>query len=200
MNRVGRGLIALSWAAAGQERASSKQGYKVTMRKVNIKLIASSFGAFFLVALGACSKTGNSLDRQLSQIKPVAIVPLRGLQWSEGTLLCPLTPYQNALIGDSDATQLVNTFLKKTNFQADEGHWSLVVVVPAAAGAPRIEHLIFERGKYDVVTSLRQPEGPTELALAKFQPKPCVEIQKALILATHGGASNRTQIRFGTAK
>ena len=170
------------------------------MRKVYVGLIASSFSAIFLVALGACSNARHPLDQQLSQIKPIAVVPLRGLERPKGTFLCPLTPYQSALSGDSDTAQLVNAFLKKNNFQGDEGHWSLMVVGPASAGVPRIEHLIFERGKYDVVTSLRRSDGPTELALAKFQPKECMEIQKALILATHGGASNRTQISFGTAK
>jgi hypothetical protein len=46
----------------------------------------------------------------------------------------------------------------------------------------------------------RQTDGPTELALTKFQARECIEIQQALILASLGGASNRTQITFGTAK
>lgn len=170
------------------------------MKKFSVGLTASSLVAVFLVALGACSDARHPLDHQLSQIKPVTVVPLRGLERPQGTLLCALTPYQSALSGDSEITRLVNAFLKKKNFQGDEGHWSLVVVGPAAAGVPPIEHLIFKRAQYDVVTSLRRTDGPTELALTNFQPRECVEIQQALILANHGGASNRTQITFGTAK
>lgn len=170
------------------------------MSIVNGRFIGSGLSALFLAGLAACSDTRHPLDQLLSQIKPVAVVPLRAPEWSRGTLLCPLTPYQSALSGNSSTAQQVNAFLKKKNFQGDEGHWSLVVIAPAPATAPRIEHLIFARGKYDVVTSLRRPDAAAQLALSKFEPKECVEIQEALILATHGGASNRAQLSFGTAK
>jgi len=170
------------------------------MSKANVGLIASSFGALFLVALGACSDTRHPLDRQLSQMKPVAVALLQGLERPKGTLLCPLSPYQSELSGDSATTQRINAFLRKKHFRGDEAHWSLVVVSPALTEAPVIEHLIFERGNYDVVTSLPQPDEATEPVLAKFQPKECVEIQEARILATHGGALHRTQIRFGTSR
>ena len=153
-----------------------------------------------LVALGACANSQHPLDRQLSQLKPIAVVPLVGLEWPTGTLLCPLTPYENALPGASSTAQRVNAFLEKKRFKGDEGHWSLVVVKPALAGEAGIEQLVFKRDKYDVVTSPEWLGKAAESVPATFKLKECVEVQEARILVTRGRTSNRTIISFGTEK
>lgn len=164
--------------------------------KIGFLGVSIATGALLLVGIGGCSDVRHPLDRQLAQIKPVTVTALQGLDWPTGTLLCPLSPYQSALRGDSDVAQRVNAFLQKSQFQGDEGHWSLVVVKPGA----EIEQLIFERGKYDVVTSLRPPDEATQLVIDTFTLKECVAVQQVRILATSGGALNRPQISFGTAE
>lgn len=153
-----------------------------------------------LVAITACSNAQHPLDRQLSQLKPIAIVPLEGLDWPTGTLLCPLTPYENALPGSSSTAQRVNAFLEKKQFKGDEGHWSLVVVKPTPAGEAGIEQLVFKRGTYDVVTSSAQLSTGAESVPATFELKECVEVKEARVLVTRGRASNRKLISFGTEK
>ncbi|MYN30282.1 hypothetical protein [Duganella levis] len=150
-----------------------------------------------LVVAGAPAHAQHPLERQLAQLKPIAILPLEGLEWPAGTLLCPLTPYQNALPGASTTAQRVNAFLEKKQFRGDEGHWSLVVVKPAPAG---IEQLLFKRNKYDVVTSPEQLSKAADSVPATFEPKECVEVQEARILVTRSRASHRTLISFGAEK
>lgn len=154
-----------------------------------------------LVGLAACSSEQHPLDRQLSQLKPVALVPLEKSGWPAETLICPLTPYQNAVSGDSSTAKRVNAFLQKKRFQGDEAYWSLVTVKPGTEGDAGIEHIIFKRGLYDVVASAPRPHEASEQILAAFELKECVTAGEARILATAGGgAPSRTQIRFGTAK
>lgn len=150
--------------------------------------------------LSACSDAQHPLDRQLSQLKPTAIVPLEGLPWPTGTLLCPLTPYQSMLSGDSSTAQRVNAFLAKKQFKGDEAYWSLVVVKPEPAGEAGIEQLVFKQGNYDVVTSVEQFGKSADAVPAAFAPKECVAAQDARVLVTSSGASNRKRIRFGAEK
>lgn len=155
---------------------------------------------FPVALLSACSDAQHPLDRQLSQLKPTAIVPLEGLPWPAGTLICPLTPYQSELPGDSSTAQRVNAFLAKKQFKGDEDHWSLVVVKPEPAGEAGIEQLVFKRNNYDVITSVEQIGKSTDAVPAAFEPKECVAVQDARVLVTSSGASNRKRISFGTEK
>ncbi len=50
-----------------------------------------TIGILALLALGACAQDRHPIDRQLSHMRPDAVVPLVGLAWPVGTLLCPLT-------------------------------------------------------------------------------------------------------------
>ncbi|MYN42914.1 hypothetical protein GTP55_26580 [Duganella sp. FT109W] len=158
------------------------------MNTANLSLI-------LLLVAGAPAHAQHPLERQVAQLKPIAIVPLKELEWPAGTLLCPLTPYQHALPGASTTAQRVNAFLEKQQFRGDEGHWSLVVVKPAPAG---IEQLVFKRHNYDVVTSSEQLSAAADSVPATFEPKECVEVQKARLLVTRGRASHRTLISFGS--
>jgi hypothetical protein len=155
----------------------------------------AKFSLFFLMAASAYANAQHPLERQLAELKPIAVVPLERLEWPAGTLLCPLTPYQSALPGASTTAQRVNTFLENKRFQGDEGHWSLVVVKPE-----EIEQLVFKRDKYDVVTSSAQLRAAAESVPAAFTVKECVEVQEARILVTRAGASHRKLISFGTEK
>lgn len=162
--------------------------------------ISRAISVLLLMALGACANAQHPLDRQLSQAQPVTVVPLQGLAWPTGTLLCPLTPYQSALPGESVIAQRINAFLQKRQFKGDEGHWSLVVVKPAPAGEAGIEQLVFKRDNYDVVTSAQQLSEGAESVPAAFKIKECVDVQAARILVTRGAASHRKMISFGTEK
>jgi hypothetical protein len=150
-----------------------------------------------LVAAGPSAYAQHALEQQLAQLKPLAVVPLEGLEWPAGTLLCPLTPYQSSLPDASNTAQRVNAFLEKKRFQGDEGHWSLLVVKPAPAG---IEQLVFKRGKYDVVTSSAQLSKAADFVPTTFEFKECVAVQEVRVLVTRGGASHRTLISFGVEK
>jgi hypothetical protein len=140
------------------------------------------------------------LDQQLAQLTPPALVPLQGTGWPAGTLLCPLTPYESAVPGNSEVARRVNAVLEKNRFRGDEGHWSLIVVQPATTGDAGIAQLVFKRRNYDVVRSSSGLRGATTSVPAGFMPKVCVEIQEARILATRGATSHRTTISFGTEK
>jgi hypothetical protein len=164
-----------------------------------IKLFRAT-GVLVLVAIGACSDTRHPLDRQLSQLQPVGILPLDGLEWPSGTSLCPLTPYENSLAGDSSTAQRVNAFLKKKEFKGDEGHWSLVVVKAGSVGEQGIEQLIFKRGDYDVISSSAQLAKAAESVPAAFELKECVEVKEARVLVTRSRASNRKLISFGSER
>ena len=153
-----------------------------------------------LVATVACSDTQHPLDRQLSQLTPPAIVRPSGLDSPAGTLVCPLTFYQSTLSGGSSAAERVNAFLAKKQFKGTEGQWSLVIVKPAPAGEAGIEHLVFKRDKYDVVTSSAQLVKEADVVPEAFELKECVEVKEARVLVSRARVSNRKLISFGTEK
>lgn len=153
-----------------------------------------------LVATVACSNTQHPLDRQLSQLKPIAIVRPSGLDLPTGTFLCPLSFYESTLSGGSSAAQRVNAFLEKKQFRGTEGQWSLIIVKPAPADEAGIEHLIFRRDKYDVVTSSAELVKEADAVPAAFEVKECVEVKEARVLVTRDRVSNRKLISFGTEK
>ena len=155
-----------------------------------------ALSVIFLIAISACSDARHPLDEQLSQLKPTAVVALQGLGWPAGTLLCPLTPYQSRLPGDSSTAWRVNAYLEKKQFEGDEGHWSMVIVKPTPTGDAGIEQLVFKRGKYDVVNSPARRSTES----AAFKPRECVEVKEVHVLVTSSGASQRTLISFGTEK
>lgn len=151
-----------------------------------------------LAALGGCTQAQHPIDRHLSQLRPVTVAPLPDLNWPAGTLLCPLTPYQSQLSNDDSRAQGINTFLKRTAILRDEGHWSLVVVKPATAGTKGIEHLLFKRGNYDVITSPSQLQQAAETLPERFVPRTCVPVEHARVLVARARSTHRTLIMFGT--
>ncbi len=150
------------------------------------------------LALGACARTPHPIDRYLSGLRPDVVVPLAGLNLPVGTLLCPLTPYQGALPGTTPVAARVNDFLKRKQFVGDEDHWSLVVIAPATRGDDGIEHLIFKRGNYDIVTDRERVVKAAASLPAAFTLQTCVPVEDARLLVTRAGAQ-RTAISFGTS-
>lgn len=157
-----------------------------------------TIGILALLALGACAQDRHPIDRQLSQMRPDAVVPLMGLEWPAGTLLCPLTPYQDRVPDGALAAARVNDFLKRKQFVGDEGHWSLVVVKPAPAGDDGIEHLIFKRGNYDVVTEEKRVAQAAKAQSQTFTQQACVPVELARVLVTRD-QSQRNLVSFGTS-
>ncbi len=155
-------------------------------------------GMLALTALGACAEARHPLDRQLSQLRPVTVAALAGLDWPAGTLLCPLTPYQSELPTSAPEAERVNAFLKRKQFVGDEFHWSLVVVKPAPAGGDGIEQLVFKRGDYDVLTEPQRLKEAAETLPAAFTPQACVAVERARVLVTRAQSTHRTLISFGT--
>lgn len=151
-----------------------------------------------LLMLGACAQEQHPLDRQLSQLRPDAVVLLAGLDWPAGTLLCPMTPYQSTLSAEGPVAKRVNGYLKRTQFTGDEDHWSLVVVKPAQAGDDGIEHLRFKRGAYDVVTEPARVAEAVKAQAAAFTLQDCVPVEQARVLVARD-RSQRTFISFGTS-
>jgi hypothetical protein len=154
----------------------------------------------WLLLIGCCAevRAQHPIDRQLPPLRPVTITPLTGLAWPAGTLLCPLTPYQSTLPGSTATAQRVNAFLEKKRFLGDESHWSLIVIQPAPVGNAAIEHLIFKRKEYDVVTSIDMLQQTADAIPSAFKLKACMEAQEARVLATRARLSRRTLISFGT--
>jgi len=157
-----------------------------------------TIGILALLALGACAQDRHPIDRQLSQLRPDAVVPLVGLEWPAGTLLCPLTPYQDRVPDSAFAAARVNDFLKRKQFVGDEGHWSLVVIKPAPAGDDGIEHLIFKRGNYDVVTEEKLVAEAAKAQSRTFTQQACVPVELARVLVTRD-QSQRNLVSFGTS-
>lgn len=151
-----------------------------------------------VLALAACARTPHPIDRYLSELRPGALVPLAGLDFPAGTLLCPLTPYQGALSDTTPVASRVNDFLKRKQFVGDEDHWSLVVIAPATRGDDGIEHLIFKRGNYDIVTDRERVVKAAASLPAAFTLHTCVPVEDARLLVTRAGAQ-RTAISFGTS-
>ena len=157
-----------------------------------------TIGILALLVLGACAQDRHPIDRQLSQLRPDAVVPLMGLEWPAGTLLCPLTPYQDRVPDGALAAARVNDFLKRKQFVGDEGHWSLVVVKPALAGDGGIEHLLFKRGNYDVVTEEKRVAEAAKLQSRTFTQQACVPVEQAHVLVIRD-RSQRNLVSFGTS-
>nr|GEU28358.1 ornithine carbamoyltransferase, chloroplastic [Tanacetum cinerariifolium] len=124
-----------------------------------------------LTSVIAYAYAQHPLDQQLAQLTPPALVPLQGTGWPAGTLLCPLTPYESAVPGNSKVARRVNAVLEKNRFRGDEGHWSLIVIQPATTGDAGIEQLVFKRRNYDVVRSSSGLRGATTSVPAGFMPK-----------------------------
>lgn len=155
-------------------------------------------GLLLLLALGACGQSPHPVEQQLSGLRPVTIAPLKGMDWSAGTLLCPMTLYQSELPATVPVAERVNAFLKRKKFLGEEGHWTLVVVKPDTVGDDGIEHLFFKRDKYDVITSAAILQKTAETLPAAFTPGECVPAERARVLATRGRGISRTLISFGT--
>lgn len=152
-----------------------------------------------LATLAACSPAKHPIDQQLSQLRPVTIAALTGLDWPAGSLLCPLTPYQDSLPpgGGADGER-VNAFLKRKQFKGEDGQWSLVIVKPSPAGDAGIEQLLFKQGGYDVInegTLLKR----AETVPANFRRQICVPVEHARVLVTRTPSDPRPMISFGTA-
>lgn len=144
-----------------------------------------------LTLLAACTQAQHPMDRHLSQLRPVTVAPLAGLDEPAGTLVCPMTPYQSSLPATAPEAARVNAYLAGKHFLGDENHWSLIVVKAAPAG---IEQLVFKRGDYDVVT---EPQH-VDTAAPGFTLQVCVPVEQARVMVTRAQSSGRTLIRFGT--
>lgn len=154
-------------------------------------------GMLGLAALCACSEERHPLDRHLAELRPVTVATLSGLDWPAGTMLCPLTNYQDQLPGSEPPADRVNAFLKKKKFVGDEGHWSLVAVKPTPAGDAGIEQLVFQRGDYDVVNEPQRLSDAAETLPATFTLQTCVPVERARVLVTRAQSTHRTLISFG---
>lgn len=155
-------------------------------------------GLLLLLALGACGQSRHPIEQQLSGLRPVAIAPLKGMDWPAGTLLCPMTLYQSELPATAPVAERVNAFLKRKKFLGAEEHWTLVVVKPDTVGDDGIEHLFFKRGKYDVINSAEVLRKTAETLPAGFTPSECVPAERARVLVTRTRGMSRTLISFGT--
>lgn len=155
-------------------------------------------GMLGLAALCACSEEQHPLDRHLSKLRPVTVATLSGLNWPDGTMLCPLAPYQNELPNSTAPADRVNAFLKRKQFVGDESHWSLIAVKPTPAGDAGIEQLTFKRAGYDIINEPQMLERDAETVQAGFVLKTCVPVDQARVLVTHTKKTNRTLIIFGT--
>jgi hypothetical protein len=155
-------------------------------------------GLLALTALSACTDAQHPIDLYLSQLRPITVAPLAGMNWPTGSQLCPLTSYQNSLPSSAPEAKRVNAFLKRKKFLGDENHWSLVVIKTASAGDDGMELLIFKRGEYDIIN---EPQRLGKLAgqlPAGFTLQVCVPAERARVLATRAASTHRTLIIFGT--
>jgi hypothetical protein len=84
-----------------------------------MRYLLRAVGMFGLAALCACSEQRHPLERHLSQLRPVTVATLPDMGWPAGTVLCPLTPYQDELPDSEPLAQRVNTFLKQKQFKGD---------------------------------------------------------------------------------
>jgi hypothetical protein len=151
-----------------------------------------------LAALSACTQAPHPIEAQLARMQPVSVAALTGLDWPAGTLLCPLTPYQSSLPAGEPTAERVNSYLRRQRFVGEEGRWSLVVVKPGTVGDDGIEHLLFKRGDYDIVTAPRRLQDAAEAVPAGFRLQSCVPLERARVLATRARATQQVMISFGT--
>ena len=155
-------------------------------------------GMLALMALGACSAGKHPLDRHLAQLRPDTVAALPDMGWPAGTLLCPLTLYQNELPGSAPPADRVNAFLKQKQFLGDEGRWSLIVVKPLPQGDAGIEQLFFKRADYDVINDPQRIARDVQTVPPGFAPQDCVNVEQARVLLTREPGSHRKLIIFGT--
>ncbi|WP_298400452.1 hypothetical protein [Janthinobacterium sp.] len=151
-----------------------------------------------LMALGACSAEKHPFDRHLAQLRPDTVAALPDMGWPAGTLLCPLTLYQNELPGSAPPADRVNAFLKQKQFLGDEGRWSLIVVKPLPQGDAGIEQLFFKRADYDVINDPQRIARDVQTVPPGFAPQDCVNVEQARVLLTREPGSHRKLIIFGT--
>ena len=155
-------------------------------------------GMLVLMVLGACSVEKHPLDRHLAQLPPDTVAALPDMGWPAGTLLCPLTLYQNELPGSAPPADRVNAFLKQKQFLGDEGRWSLIVVKPLPQGDAGIEQLFFKRADYDVINDPQRIARDVQTVPPGFAPQACVTVEQARVLLTREPGSHRKLIIFGT--
>jgi hypothetical protein len=155
-------------------------------------------GMLVLMVLGACSAEKHPLDRHLAQLPPDTVAALPDMGWPAGTLLCPLTLYQNELPGSAPPADRVNAFLKQKHFLGDEGRWSLIVVKPLPQGDAGIEQLFFKRADYDVINDPQRIARDVQTVPPGFAPQDCVTVEQARVLVTREPGSQRKLIIFGT--
>jgi hypothetical protein len=150
-----------------------------------------------LMALSACAPKQHPVERYLSDLRPIKVVQMENAGWAKGTIICPLTPYQNGINESAVVAKRVNDFLKRKNFVGDEFHWSLIALNPASGDDAGIEHLVFKIGGYDVINEKDVLEKSAETLPEEFQPQVCVTVEQARVLVTRT-RSQRTLISFGT--
>lgn len=150
-----------------------------------------------LTALAACSDAMHPIEAQLALLRPESITPIADLAYPAGTLLCPMTPYQNSVAGSAPQAQRINAFMGRQNYLGDDGIWSLVTVRPGTTGDDGIEHLVFRRSEYDVINAPAELKKLVEKVPANFEVLACVPVQHASVLATRSRATERKIVSFG---
>lgn len=155
-------------------------------------------GMLALTALCACSEVRQPLDQYLAKLRPGTVATLPDMGWPSGTMLCPLTTYQDQLPGSEPPADRVNAFLKQKKFLGDEGHWSLIVVKPTPVSNADIEQLTFKRAEFDIINEPEMLKRDAETVPVGFELKTCMPVEKARVLVTRIQRSNRTLIIFGT--
>ena len=155
-------------------------------------------GMLALMVLGACSAEKHPFDRHLAQLRPDTVAALPDMGWPAGTLLCPLTLYQNELPGSAPPADRVNAFLKQKQFLGEEGRWSLIVVTPMSEGDAGIVQLLFKRADYDVINDTQRIARDAQTVPPGFVPQACVTVEQARVLVTREPGSHRKLIIFGT--
>lgn len=150
-----------------------------------------------LLALGACSSSMHSLEAHLDLLRPESITSVAGLDYPAGTLLCPLTPYQNSVAAAAPEAQRINAFMGRQRYLGEEGTWSLVIIQPGTTGDDGIEHLLLRRSTFDVINSRESLGKLVEKVPADFEVLDCVPVEHASVLTTRSRASQRKVISFG---
>lgn len=136
--------------------------------------------------LGACAEKPLPFEQFLAELKPETVVPLTDFGWPTGTLLCPLSAYQNALHGESATAQRVNTFLQRSNMRGDEGVWSLVVVRPGTTGTDGIGQIFFTQHAHVVTTDASKLKFYDGSVPAGFTWQECVPVEHARVFVGRG--------------
>lgn len=150
-----------------------------------------------LLALGACSSSMHPLEAHLDLLQPESITSVAGLDYPAGTLLCPLTPYQNSVAAAAPEAQRINASMGRQRYLGEEGTWSLVIIRPGTTGDDRIEHLLLRRSTFDVINSRESLGKLVEKVPADFEVLDCVPVEHASVLTTRSRVSQRKVISFG---